>query len=87
VPLGAAANAAGTFTFASGLGAGATPGIFWKIDDTTPRGRLPFGIQHKYSGRPPLARTAYLDRPSHAWASQNLPQSATIATPCDRSSR
>jgi long-chain fatty acid transport protein len=60
---------------------GATPGIFWKIDEhNTLAAVYRSGFNMKYSGEARLgAGGRTLVGPSHAWASQNLPQSATLA--------
>jgi len=60
---------------------GATPGIFWKIDDhNTLAAVYRSGFDMKYSGQARVgAGGNALVGPNHAWAALDLPQSATIA--------
>jgi long-chain fatty acid transport protein len=61
---------------------GATPGIMWKIDEhNTLAAVYRSGFNMKYSGQATIGvgNGTRIVGPSHAWASQNLPQSVTVA--------
>lgn len=68
---------------------GATPGVLWKIDDhNTIAAVYRSGYKMQYSGKARVgAGGRTLAGPSHTWAEQNFPQSATLAyamRPIDR---
>jgi long-chain fatty acid transport protein len=68
---------------------GATPGIMWKIDDrNTLAAVYRSGFDMKYSGKARVGAGGHtLVGPSHAWADEKFPQSATLAyafRPVDR---
>jgi long-chain fatty acid transport protein len=60
---------------------GATPGIMWKIDDhNTVAAVYRSGFKMQYSGKARVGDAGHtVAGPSHAWAAENFPQSATLA--------
>jgi long-chain fatty acid transport protein len=60
---------------------GATPGIMWKIDDhNTVAAVYRSGFKMQYSGKARVGLGGHtVAGPSHAWAAENFPQSATLA--------